>query len=93
MTLDMLFLLVVPTYLVLVAYGQVGTRKRKLPVRTRWIAAAVRVALPPVALAGALLWEGDPALARAWLPVVIGMAAAGAIVAALVEIVAPRVGA
>jgi hypothetical protein len=92
-TLDTLFILLVPTYLVLIAYGQVGTRKRGLPAHTRWIAAAIRVVLPPVAVIGALLWEGDPALAYAWIPVAIGMGVAGAIVAALMEFVAPKFGA
>ena len=93
MTLDIFFLLLVPTYLVLIAYGQVSTRKRRLPARTRTIAAALRVALPPVALGTALMWEGDPALVQAWMPVVIGMAVAGALAAALVEFIAPRLGA
>ncbi|WP_293968187.1 hypothetical protein [Sphingomonas sp.] len=93
MTLDTFFLLLVPTYLVLIAYGQVGARKRRLSARARAIAAVLRVALPPVALVAVLLWEGDPALSHAWLPVVAGMAAAGAVVAALVEFVAPKVGA
>jgi hypothetical protein len=93
MTLDTFFLLLVPTYLVLIAYGQVGARKRGLAPRTRMIAAVLRVLLPPLALSGALLWEGDPVLAHMWLPVVFGMAVAGAVVAALVEYVAPKVGA
>lgn len=93
MTLDMLFLVVVPVYLVLVAYGQVGARRRGLRPRLRMVAGALRVALPPLALAGALLSTGDPYLFRAWIFVVIGMAVAGAIVAALVELVAPKVGA
>lgn len=93
MTIDTLFLLLVPTYLVLIAYGQIGARKRGLSSRARFIAAALRVALPPVAVIGALLWESDPALAHAWVPAVIGMGIAGAIVAAIVEFVAPKVGA
>ncbi|QJU56761.1 hypothetical protein HL653_02235 [Sphingomonas sp. AP4-R1] len=93
MTLDTFFLLLVPTYLVLIAYGQVGARKRRLAPRMRGITAAIRVMLPPVVLIGTLAWEGDTGLLRAWLPVVIGMAVAGAIVAAAVEVVAPRVGA
>jgi hypothetical protein len=92
-TLDTFFILLIPTYLALVAYGQVGSRKRKLPPRTRAITAAIRVLLPPVVIVGTLLWEGDPALAHAWLPVVIGMAVAGVIAAAMVEFVAPKVGA
>jgi hypothetical protein len=92
-TLDLLFLLVVPTYLVLVAYGQVGARRRKLAPRARLIAAILRVALPPVALLGALWSTGDMVLFATWGAVTAGMAVAGAIVAGLVEIVAPRVGA
>lgn len=93
MTLDTFFVLLIPTYLALIAYGQVGSRKRKLPPRMRAITAAIRVILPPVVLVGTLLWDGDAALVRAWVPVVIGMAVAGVIVAALVEFVAPKVGA
>lgn len=93
MTLDIFFVLLVPTYLVLIAYGQISSRKRKLGPKTRLIAAALRVALPPLALFGALWWEGDPALLHAWIMVVIGMAAAGVVAAALVEFVAPKVGA
>lgn len=92
-TIDTLFLLVVPTYLVLVAYGQVGARRRGLPVRARWIAAALRVALPPAALFGALLSTENARLIEGWGLVTIGMGAAGLIVAALVELIAPRVGA
>jgi hypothetical protein len=92
-TLDTFFLLLIPTYLALIAYGQVGARKRRLSPRMRAITAGIRVALPPVVLIGTLLWEGDSALAHAWVPVVIGMAVAGAIAAALVEFVAPKVGA
>ncbi len=92
MTLDNLFLVVVPLYLVLIAYGQVGSRKRGVPVRTRWIVAAIRILLVPGALYGALWSTGDPYYTAHWWPVILGMAAAGAIAAALVELVAPRAG-
>jgi hypothetical protein len=92
-TLETLFLVVVPVYLVLIAYGQVGSRKRKVPLRTRWTIAAIRILLVPAALYGALWSTGDPYYATHWWPVLLAMAAAGAIAAALVELVAPRVGA
>lgn len=93
MTIETLFLLVVPIYLVLVAYGQVGARRRGLRPRMRAIAGGFRVALPPVALFLALLSTGDAALIAGWGMVTLGMVFAGAIAAGLVEIVAPRVGA
>ena len=93
MTLDTLFLLVVPVYLVLIAYGQVGSRRRRVGGRARLIAGGLRVALPPLALVAALSSIGDTMLLRAWGPVVLAMAIAGAIVALLVERVAPRLGA
>lgn len=89
----MLFLIVVPAYLVLIAYGQLGSRRRKLGPRTRLVAGALRVALPPLALAGALASAGDPMLLRVWGLVVIAMAVIGAITALLVEAIAPKVGA
>jgi hypothetical protein len=92
-TIDTLFLVVVPVYLVLVAYGQVGARRRGLGPRTRTIAAVLRVALPPVALILALVSSGDRVLLASWGLVTAGMAVAGALVAAAVELVAPRVGA
>lgn len=93
MTLETLFLIVVPLYLALVAYGQVGARKRELGGRTRAVAGGLRVALVPLALLLALWSTGDAVLLARWGAVTLGMLVAGAIVAALVEVVAPRVGA
>lgn len=93
MTIQTLFLLVVPLYLVLVAYGQFGARRRGLSGRTRAIAGALRVIIPPAALLGALASTGDRLLIEGWGIVTLGMLVAGAIVAGVVEAVAPRVGA
>lgn len=93
MTLETLFLLLVPTYLVLVAYGQVGSRRRGLGAGARLLAAALRVALPPLALTGALLATGDALLLARWGGVTLAMLLAGALVAGLAELIAPRVGA
>ena len=93
MTLATLFLVLVPTYLVLIAYGQVGSRRRGLARWPRFVAAALRVALPPLALFGALLATRDAYLIASWGGVTLAMLIAGAIAAGLVELIAPRVGA
>ncbi len=93
MTLQTLYVVVVPLYLALIAYGQVGARKRGLSGRVRLIAGALRVILPPAALMLALWSTGDALLIANWGAVTAGMLVAGAIVAGVVEVVAPRVGA
>ncbi|WP_174273091.1 hypothetical protein [Sphingomonas bacterium] len=93
MKIETLFAVIVPLYLVLVAYGQVGARRRGLGMRMRAVTGALRVLLPPVALFLALLSTGDAVLIAGWGMVTLGMAVAGAVVAGLVEVVAPRVGA
>lgn len=93
MTLQTLYVILVPLYLVLVAYGQVGARKRGLSGRVRVIAGTLRVILPPAALMLALFSTGDAPIIAGWCTVTAGMLVAGAIVAGLVEVVAPRVGA
>ena len=93
MTLETLFLVLVPTYLVLIAYGQIGSRRRGLGPKPRFVAAAVRVTLPPLALFGALLATRDSYLIASWGGVTLAMLVAGAIVAGLVEVIAPRIGA
>ena len=92
MTIETLFLIMVPTYLVLVAYGQVGSRKRGLALRTRALTAALRVVLPPAAIFLALLSTGEPRLVASWGMVTLAMLVAGVIVAGLVEWIAPRIG-
>lgn len=93
MTIETLFLVLVPTYLVLIAYGQIGSRRRGLGLKPRLIAAAVRVGLPPLAVFGALLATRDAYLIASWGGVTLAMLVAGAIVVALVEWLAPRLGA
>ena len=93
MTLETLFLIVVPAYLAIVAYGQVGARWRGLAPKMRGVTGALRVIVPPVAMFVALLSTGDALLIAGWGVVTLGMSVAGAIVAGLVEVVAPRVGA
>ncbi|NIJ09597.1 hypothetical protein FHS31_003234 [Sphingomonas vulcanisoli] len=93
MTLETLFLIVIPAYLAIVAYGQVGARRRGLAPKMRAMTGALRVLLPPVAIFVALLSTGDALLIMGWGMVTLGMAVAGAIVAGLVEVVAPKVGA
>ena len=93
MTLETLFLIVVPAYLAIVAYGQVGARRRGLARKMRALTGALRVIVPPVAVFVALLSTGDAFLIAAWGLMTLGMAVTGAIVAGLVEVIAPRVGA
>jgi hypothetical protein len=93
MTIQTLFLLVIPIYLALIAYGQVGARKRGLGTRARAIAGTLRVVVPPAALMLALLSTGDAYLIAGWGMVTLGMLVVGAIVAVAVEFIAPRVGA
>jgi len=92
MTLDSLFLLLVTTYLVLIAYGVVGARAR-LAGRARGVAAGLAVVLPPVLIA-LLLWAmGEGALVVRWGRLFVAMGLAGAVVAAVADRVARRVGA
>lgn len=93
MTIATLFLVLVPTYLVLIAYGQIGSRWRGLAFKSRLIAATVRVIVPPLAVFGALLATRDAYLISGWGGVTLAMLVAGAIVAGLVEWIAPKVGA
>ena len=93
MTLETLFLIVVPAYLAIVAYGQVGARRRGLAARMRTVTGALRVIVPPTAVFVTLLSTGSAPLIARWCMVTLAMAVAGAIVAGLVEVVAPRVGA
>ena len=91
MTPISIFLTIGSLYLVVVAYGVVGTRKRGLPASLRLISAAIQVVLPPVILFGLMLLE--PALfpVAAWGPVLGMLALAGALLAICTDIVAKRV--
>ena len=65
MTLGTLLLLIVSVYLVLIAYGVVGAR-RKLSGRALAVTLALLVLLVPVAIAGALAASGEGSLVREW---------------------------
>jgi hypothetical protein len=92
MTLETLFLLLVTTYLVLIAYGVVGARAR-LFGRARTVAAALTVVLPPLLIALLLLASGEGALVARWGRLFVAMAVAGVGVAFAADRVARRVGA
>jgi hypothetical protein len=91
-TLDSLFLLLVTTYLVLIAYGVVGARRR-LTARARAISVGLMVILPPALIAILLLAMEEGALVRQWGRLFIAMTLAGIVVAFVAEQVARRVGA
>ena len=65
MTLGTLLLLILTVYLVLIAYGVVGAR-RKLSGRALAVTLALLVLLVPVVLAAALAASGEGALVREW---------------------------
>ena len=92
MTIETLFVVLVPTWLALIAYGQIGSRRRGVGRRGRFVAAAFRVCVPPLAIFGALLATRDAFMIASWGGVTLAMLVAGAIVAGLVELIAPRVG-
>ena len=90
MTLETLFLVLIPTYLVLVAYGVVGSRRRNLPRRARAISAALMVLIPPAAVIGALYATGDAFLIAGWGVVTLAMLASGIVTALLAGFIAER---
>ena len=91
MTLAPLFLTVVVTYLVLIAYGMVGLHRRRVTGTTRVVAAALLVALPPTLIAGLLLAGGERALVAEWRWSFLAMPVVGAIVALAAGQIAARV--
>lgn len=90
MTLETLFLVLIPTYLALIAYGVVGSRRRKLPGRARAISAALMVLIPPIAIIGALYATGDAFLIAGWGVVALAMLASGIVTAIIAEAIARR---
>ena len=90
MTLETVFLTLVTAYLVLVAYGVVGARRRHVG-RAKLIAEALLVILPPALIAGALAAAGEGALVTQWWRLFALMLVAGAVVAIVAEQVARRV--
>lgn len=85
-----IFLVIGSLYLVVVAYGVVGTRKRGLPAPMRITAAAVQVVLPPVILMGVMSLEPKLFPMASWAPVLAMLMLAGALLAICTDIVARR---
>jgi hypothetical protein len=86
-----IFLVIGSLYLVMVAYGVVGTRRRGLPVQIRISAAAVQVVLPPVILLGVMALEPKLFPLSSWAPVIGMLMLAGALLAVCTDIVARRI--
>jgi hypothetical protein len=93
MTIATLFLVLIPLYLVLIAYGVVGARRRGTPGRLRFVTAALMVLIPPLAILGALYSTGDAFLIAGWGVVTLAMLASGVATAAFAEFLARRIGA
>lgn len=93
MTIETLFLMIVSIYLVLIAYGVVGARRRGLAGRARVTAGALMVLIPPIAILGALYATGDAFLTAGWGLVTVAMLLGGIAVAVAAELIARRVGA
>lgn len=91
MTLETLFLVLIPTYLVLIAYGVVRGQRRRLPSRVRLGSAILMILIPPVAILLALYATEDAALIAGWSVVTLGMFAAGIATALLTEFTARRI--
>ena len=90
MTLGTLLLLVLVTYLVLIAYGVVGTR-RKFSGGALRIARALLVLLVPAGLAAALAASGDGDLVREWWRFFVAMPILGIVTALLASRIARQV--
>lgn len=86
-----IFLLIGSLYLVVVAYGVVGTRRRGLPTQMRITAAAVQAVLPPVILLGVMSLEPRLFPLVSWAPVIGMLMLAGALLGICTDIVARRV--
>lgn len=93
MTIETLFLTIVTTYLVLVAYGVVGARRRRLSAQARLISGGLMVTIPPLAILGALYTTGDALLIAGWGAAMLAMLVGGVVVAVAAELIARRVGA
>jgi len=93
MNLETLFLVVILCYLAMIAYGVVGSRRRGTPGRTRLIATALMVLIPPLSLAYAVYSTDNAGVVAAWGKVTMAMLVSGIATAAFTEYVAKRVGA
>jgi hypothetical protein len=91
MNLATLFLMIVLIYLILIAYGIVGMRKRKMVGRPKLTTEILIVLVPPAMIAGLLTISGEGGLVLEWGLFLGAMPIAGAIVAVLTEQIARRV--
>jgi hypothetical protein len=76
---------------VLIAYGIVGMRRRKMVGRPKFVTEVLIVLVPPAMIAGLLAFSGELGLVIKWGPFLAAMAVAGAIVAMLTEQIARRI--
>jgi len=91
MTLENLFVLLVPTYLVLIAYGVVRSRRRALPNRARLLSAILMVLIPPAGILLALYATADAALIARWTSVALVIFLVGAAAAFITDFTARRI--
>lgn len=86
-----MFLTIGTAYLVLVAYGVVRTRTRKLPAQVRVAGAATQVVMPPLVMFAALLLTKDSGLIEGWGVMLLMLMVAGALLAICTDMIARRV--
>ena len=91
MTLANLFLVIVLTYLVLIAYGIAGMRKRKMVGRPWLVTAVLIVLIPPALIAGLLALSGAGGLVIDWAEFLGIMPVAGAVVAVATDQIVRRI--
>ncbi|HWI85929.1 MAG TPA: hypothetical protein VNT42_06350 [Sphingomonas sp.] len=90
MTIETLFLVLIPTYLVVIAYGVVGTRRGGMAPGARLVSAALMVSIPPLAILAALYATGDAFLIAGWGIVTLAMLASGILTVAVTDYIARR---
>jgi cytochrome bd-type quinol oxidase subunit 2 len=91
MTLGTLLLLILITYLVLIAYGVVGAERKRMGEGALRLTRVLLVLLVPVLLVGALLMSGERALVRDWWVLFVVMPVLGLIVQMLAARIARQV--
>jgi hypothetical protein len=91
MNLATLFLMIVLIYLVLIAYGIVGMRRRKMVGGPKRMTGILIVLVPPAMIAGLLTVSGEGGLVIKWGLFLGAMPIVGAITAVLTEQIARRV--
>lgn len=91
MTLGTLFLTILMIYLVLIAYGIVGMRRRHMHGRPKIVTQVLMVIAPPGLITLMLLISDERGLVEQWALFLLAMPVTGAIVAVLTELIARRV--